>query len=393
MQKSNNRVLFISTARYSYPLDLTTEKKFAALSRVASAITIGFANGIRPQVFEQRGSFYLLPNLPVRTLRYALVFLVAPVIGLFLAVRHRVSSVVAQGPYEGLSAVFITRAARLFGRRPRLIIESHGDFEESLFLYRKVFAAPLLRPVMKAAAAFALRRADGLRSISATTGAQLARYAPHLRIEQFPTWTDIDAFHGARRRADAPTSGLVIYAGVLSPLKGVHNLIAAFAAIAAKHRHARLIVVGNPIDAAYEARLRADIVRLDITDRVEFAGHLSQQELAELLEQASVFTLPSYSEGLGRVLIEAMAVGVPVIATAVGGPAEFVRHGETGYVVPPGDEVALAAALNHVLADVSDATRVGASARLWARSFFSTDKYIEGYRALLESSDPLKTVE
>src|SRR5688572_19854721 len=107
------------------------------------SLTIGFADGLRPRVFHQIGSFYLMPNIGVRMIRYGLLLLVAPIVGVFLAVRDRVAVVVAQSPYEGFAAVLITRGARLFGRRPRLVIESHGDFEESVFLYRKV-AAPNL---------------------------------------------------------------------------------------------------------------------------------------------------------------------------------------------------------------------------------------------------------
>jgi glycosyltransferase involved in cell wall biosynthesis len=380
-------VLFISTARYAYPLDANTAKKFAAIAPVMRSLTIGFADGVRPRVFHQIGSFYLMPNVGMRTIRYGLVLLVAPIVGLFLAVRHRVAVVVAQSPYEGFAGVLITRGARLFGRRPRLVIESHGDFEESVFLYRRVAAPNVVRRFMQMTARFVLKRADALRCVSAATGAQLARYAPHLPMQQFPGWTDFELFLKAERRVDAATSGIVLYAGALTPLKGIHNLVAAFARIASRIKHARLVLAGKAIDESFEKELRAQINPLGIADRIDFIGHVSQEELARWLERSALFVLPSYSEGLPRVLIEAMAVGVPVIATTVGGPRELIRDDETGFLVAPGDEATLAQRMETVLSNLDLATHVGANARLWAHTRFSTEKYVRGYASLLESAE------
>ena len=382
----SSSILFLSTARYSYPLDTTTEKKFAALQSVARAVVIGFGTKPGVRTFQEHATFYLLPNSRIRLLRYACVLLVAPVLGLYLTVRDRLDCVIAQSPYEGLGGVFITRAARLFGHRPRLIVESHGDFEGSLFLYRKVFAAGLMRVIMRTSARFVLRRADALRAVSPVTRAQLAHFAPGRPIEQFPTWTDVDAFRAANRQAGAANSGIILYAGALTPLKGVQHLVAAFAQVSRRYPHARLILAGGAMDVSFEKSLHDAVRRERIEDRVAFIGHVSQRELADWLSRAAVFVLPSYSEGLARVLIEAMVVGVPVISTPVGGAPEMVQPGETGMLVPPGDEAGLASALAHLLGDTAEAMRMGANAKNSVRQFYSTEDYVAGYRALIRTA-------
>ena len=170
----------------------------------------------------------------------------------------------------------------------------------------------------------------------------------------------------------------IVYAGVLIPRKGVHHLLNAFAAL--NHPRARLHLVGGAENSAYAARLREQALALDIADRVSFVGHVSQLELAGYFASARVMVLPSLSEGLGRVVVEAMLLGTPVIGSRVGGIPDLVRDCENGYLVAPGDEAELTAALQRIYQE--DALKMGANARAFAQQFFSPEKYVEGYRQL-----------
>jgi glycosyltransferase involved in cell wall biosynthesis len=111
---------------------------------------------------------------------------------------------------------------------------------------------------------------------------------------------------------------------------------------------------------------------------------MPQTELAERMRRARVFVLPTYSEGLPRVVFEAMATGTTVIATAVSGIPEVIQDGLTGFLVPPGDEEALAKRLRWVLEHPQEAEAMGYRAREFARSFFSSEAYLAGYRRLFE---------
>jgi glycosyltransferase involved in cell wall biosynthesis len=95
-----------------------------------------------------------------------------------------------------------------------------------------------------------------------------------------------------------------------------------------------------------------------------------------------VLVLPSVSEGLGRVLLEAMLRGTPVVGSRVGGIPDVIRDGETGYLVPPGDADALAATLLRIFEDPHVA-EVGRAAREFARGAVSVDAYVDGHRRLL----------
>jgi len=382
------RICFIGGARYRQPLDATSEKKWRLLSALGEMFVIGFSQDLKPRRFTQHAHFYLLPKFSVPALRYLAMFMVGPFLALWLIARHGVRILVAQSPYEAFAAAVAKGMAKLLRRRVALIVESHGDFEEGLFLQRRVRTPGLYRLMMRAQARFALRHADLLRAVSNTTRDQLQRWMPGRPVVQYPAWTDIEAFFEAGAR-EVPREPEVLYAGVLIPLKGVHHLIGAFARVVPEFPWARLIVVGRADNQAYAAELKRRVAQAGLDGRVAFAGELPQAELALGMRRAGVFVLPSLSEGLGRVVVEAMATGTPVIGSQVGGIAEIVEDGVTGFLVPPGDEAALADRLRRILANPVEARTIGKRARQFARSFFSIEAYVNGYRRLFAMADDI----
>ncbi|MYD11572.1 MAG: glycosyltransferase [Chloroflexi bacterium] len=341
---------------------------------------VGFSTSLRPRRFTQHARFYLLPQPPTAPLRYLCVFLLAPLVVTILTLRHRAEILVAQSPFEGAIGAAVKRFAAVFGRRPRLIIENHNNFEEDLFLQRRVPLPALYRRLMLVAARFAFRHADALRVISSSTAARARHFAPHLPQARFMTFSDTDVFQQTERHVPVEDASDIVYAGVLIPRKGVHHLLRSFAAL--EQPGARLHLVGGAENADYAASLRELARALDINDRVHFHGAVSQAELAAFFAAARVMVLPSLSEGLGRVVVEAMLLGTPVIGSRVGGIPDMIEHGVTGWLVESGDEAALSAALAEAFQ--ADVKAMGAKARAFAREFFSPRKYVAGYQDLFE---------
>jgi len=150
--------------------------------------------------------------------------------------------------------------------------------------------------------------------------------------------------------------------------KGHKELFAAMAPLMARHPVQALIVGGGR---------RMDEVRdlaagLGLAGAVHFLG--PRPDVPDLLNAMDIFVLPSYSEGLSLALLEAMAAGKPVIATAVGGTPEVVIEGNNGLLIPPRDPGALAGALERLLSDPALAQRLGANARAHVREHFSLDR-------------------
>jgi glycosyltransferase involved in cell wall biosynthesis len=306
----------------------------------------------------------------------------------WLVLRHGVQVLIAQSPYEGVAAAIAKKIVGWFGCQAVLVVENHGDFEESLFLQRRVIFPRFYRLVMRRSAAFAFKHADLLRAVSNSTREQLERWAPDKLIFQFATWTDIDSFIQVdaeqRRQSQA-----LFYAGVLIPRKGVHHLVSAFAHVAQDFPDARLVIAGREDNKAYAAQLKAQIKQASLDGRVEFVGEVSQVLLAAGMQQANVFVFPSYSEGLPRVVFEAMAAGLPVIASAVSGIPDIVQDNVTGFLVSPGDEAALAERIRWALEHPEAARQMGLRGRNFAKRFFSTAAYVESYREVLDATKVL----
>jgi colanic acid/amylovoran biosynthesis glycosyltransferase len=152
----------------------------------------------------------------------------------------------------------------------------------------------------------------------------------------------------------------LLFTGRLAGVKGVPILLEALARFRNEHADVELALAGDGPD---RTRLEAEAQRLGVGDRVRFPGYQSSDHVRSLLQETDVFVLPSFAEGVPVVLMEAMASGVPVVSTRVAGVAELVEQGVSGFVVPPGDVVALTDAIDALLADAELRGRFGAAGR------------------------------
>jgi glycosyltransferase involved in cell wall biosynthesis len=160
---------------------------------------------------------------------------------------------------------------------------------------------------------------------------------------------------------------------LLRPGKGIETLLDALPSVLAAHPATRLVVGGTGVDrGVLEARARA----LDVADAVRFLGFTVDS--ATILRGADVFVSPSWAESFPYVILEAMALGIPIVATRVGGVGEAVRDGESGVLVAPRDAAALASAVSSLLSDRDRADAMGARGRSDARARFTRERMLEG---------------
>lgn len=155
----------------------------------------------------------------------------------------------------------------------------------------------------------------------------------------------------------------LLFVGRYGERKGCSELIAALAQARAAGAEATLRFVGQEEYDGEERALRQDVEDFGVAGAVDFAGLMDGEELARCYAEAQVLCLPSRREGVPLVLLEAMAFGLPVIATPVGGIADYVTDGDNGLLVPPGDVDALAASIQELAADRDLRDRLGEAGR------------------------------
>ncbi|MFZ0917501.1 MAG: glycosyltransferase family 4 protein, partial [Candidatus Udaeobacter sp.] len=185
------------------------------------------------------------------------------------------------------------------------------------------------------------------------------------------------------------TSPLIIAVGRLIAKKGFADLIRACGLLAESGKSFRCEIIG---EGPLENEFRAQIDQLNLQDCVALSGVKPQREIRERLGVASVFVLPSVVDAHGgmdnlpTVIMEAMATGLPVISTDIGGIPEMVVQNETGFLVRPGDAVALARAIEKVIDDRSLAQKLGEAGYKRAQKLFSIEKNVHDLCRLVETN-------
>ena len=220
-------------------------------------------------------------------------------------------------------------------------------------------------------------------------------YAARFLCEQFPRRSDRvhRIYNGLDLtefgRADfSSTPPLIIAVGRLIPKKGFSDLIRSCALLAERGKSFRCEIIGEgPLGEA----LRRQIDDMHLQNNVELIGAKPQTQLRGRLAAANVFVLPSVMDpdggmdNLPTVIMEAMATGLPVVSTNIGGIPEMIIDNETGFLVEPGDTAAMADAIEIVINDSSSAARLGHSGYERARTLFSIEKNVRELCALLSA--------
>ncbi len=181
--------------------------------------------------------------------------------------------------------------------------------------------------------------------------------------------------NAARARLGLPADALVLgCVGRLVPIKNHRVLIELLPRLVREFPTLRLVILGGGV---LREGLAAQAQALGVADRLMLAGE--HAVVSELLPAFDVFTLPSETEGLSIALLEAAAMGLPIVATAVGGNPEIIQNGKTGLLVPPGDADALATALEALLRDPARGASLGDAAREWVRQNASIEAMHTAY--------------
>jgi glycosyltransferase involved in cell wall biosynthesis len=348
-------VLIVGRSRYRLPLAPNLARKFDALADELDVRVLASGVGEDPR-------FRLVP--PRGTLDGARFWAELPFRIWWEVESFQPDAVLVQSPYEA--------AAALLARRSEpVILEVHGDWRTATRLYGSG-ARELLGPLADRVALEAVRRADAVRTISSYT-TELVRDAGVEPAATFPAFMDLEPFLGPVEPLPAEPSALFV--GVLERYKDVDGLAAAWRLAAPRLPGVTLRIVGTG------SRSQA----VEGVVQSEWTPSVPNEEIAGLLDAATVLVLPSRSEGLGRIVVETLCRGRPVVATRVGGITDLVTDGENGLLVPPRHPDALADALVRVLSDPDLAARLAGRARPSVEPWLATpEDYARRTRELVE---------
>lgn len=331
------KVLFVGVTRFNLEKDIHLKAKYEGLSQSVKPYVLA-----KGKLFHHKlwgADFYLLPP--------PIFWTFAPRVAFWLCISKKIDVVVSQGPLlEGLTGVMLKKFFK-----KELIVELHGDWEE-----RK----PSIRGILTFFAKISLRNADKIRGVANYLVDKAKKYAPDKRYFLFPTFTDLNDFLNEK---DIRFDKTVLYVGREDRVKGIKYLKEAFSSIQKEFPEFKLVLVGDGLPE----------------------GKLPLTEVRERMKNCYCLVLPSLTEGLPRVILEAMALAKPVVASRVGGIPDIIQHGQNGFLVEPANAKDLADKLRMILKDQNAAEEMGRRGREAIKDKFSNEKYIENYLGMINS--------
>ena len=290
----------------------------------------------------------------------------------------------------GRVAAGLLNVTRSRGTRILLVHTFHGHVLTGYFGTAASAAIRLIERILA-------RWTDQIVTISARQQDDIVgrfRIAAASKVTVIPLGLDLDSLLAISVRDDAlrrmygwtAENFVVTFVGRLVPIKDVGTLLAGFAAFHGRHAHARLLIVG---DGEHRGALEARVDELGIRPAAAFAGW--QHDLARVYGAADVVVLTSLNEGTPVAVIEALAAGVPVVASAVGGVPDVVAHDVSGLLIRPMKPIELADALDRLARDPDLRRRLVAAGRADVSRRFRQQRLVEDvaalYRRLLRQRD------
>ena len=351
---------------------------------------------------EADGTFYLLKQSPgaflaahastllsrpgryLSTLKLALGHRAPGARGLFLGFAHFAESVLLarelktrrtthlHNHFANSAATVGLLASRLIGIRWSFTMHgiSETDYPAGLMLGRKIEAAEFVACVSW------FGRAQGVRLVGQDHWSKIHVIRCGLPFDRIPLKSPTEA-----------NTRTIICVGRLSPEKGQAGLLRALAKLRATQPELRLRLVGDGPD---RAALESLAKELELSDAVVFAGRLPEDDTLAEIARADLLVLPSFMEGLPIVLMEAMAVGVPVIASRVAGIPELVEDDVTGLLFTPSDWDELASRIDFLLGNEAVRDRLAERAKAKVAADFDTRKSAEQLATLFSSSGEVR---
>jgi glycosyltransferase involved in cell wall biosynthesis len=256
----------------------------------------------------------------------------------------------------------------MFGKKVIVKMSSSGETSDIKLLKRSLMGR-LFFPVVQ--------KVDAVVSVCKQATRELINEGfSEERIAQIPNGVDIHKFvqHTPRKGRERP---VITFVGRLDRYKGVNFLLEAFQRVLTQNSKTRLLIVGAGPD---ETLLKEKAVELNIQENVLFLG--KREDILSLLSNSDIFVLPTLSEGMSNVLLEAMSCGLPVVTTSVGGNCDLISNRHNGILVPPKDSDALSEALIEILQNAELSQQLGNEARRTVQENFSLESIADSYLAL-----------
>lgn len=364
------RILMIVS--FFYPFLGGAEQQAFMLAK--GLIKRGFSVSVLTRKFNGLPSFEMIQGIPVYrnigTLSLGKCFGLTYILSVFwFLYRQRDSyDIIHCHIVQGFHTIVAVFFKFIFKKKVIVKMCSSGETSDLKLLREVKFGILLLRWI---------RNVDTIISVCKRSSREiLSNGFSKETLVEIPNGVDTNKFSNKATK-DKKYTRNIIYIGRMDSYKGVDFLLKGFKELLSRTDNVRLTIVGSGPDETHLKNMAKD---LGILDYAIFKGR--QEDVLSEFYSADIFVLPSLSEGMSNVLLEAMSCGLPVVATLVGGNSDLIKDRYNGILIPPKDSIRLSGALLELLEDEELRERLGKEARKTVEENYSMDNIVDGYQEL-----------
>ena len=372
-------VLFIAPTTYQLPLTENLKKKFITLSEVCNVSVLAFANS-KTFLNETYGNFYLNKKIKNRLINYFRIIQISIFTTHKIIKKENIDIVCFQDPVSSFFSILFLKVRRA---EVKIVVETHGDFIETLSLEKNLVLPSLYKKLFYIMAKYSIGKSNIIRAVSSSTEQQVLDIDSSKSVVRFPAWIDFKDFQNIEPKPLSKDKFNILFIGSVTDRKKPHMIIEAIQRIYDKSYH--LSIVGPAPNEKYFKELKDLIDKSDLQNQVSLIGPVDRESVKDYYSTSNLMILPSISEGLARVIFESQVAMCPVLVTDAPGMSDIVIDGQTGYVFESNNLDSLSLKIEYIKNNYDEASLVAKNAKGFILSNYSEDNFKFSFKKLFDT--------
>ena len=372
-------VLFIAPTTYQLPLTENLKKKFITLSEVCNVSVLAFANS-KTFLNETYGNFYLNKKIKNRLLNYFRIIQISIFTTYKIIKKENIDIVCFQDPVSSFFSILFLKVRRA---EVKIVVETHGDFVETLSLEKNLVLPMLYKKLFYIMAKYSIGKSNIIRAVSSSTEQQVLDIDSSKSVVRFPAWIDFKDFQNIEPKPLSKDKFNILFIGSVTDRKKPHMIIEAIQRINDKSYN--LSIVGPAPNEKYFKELKDLIDKSDLQNQVSLIGPVDRESVKDYYSTSNLMILPSISEGLARVIFESQVAMCPVLVTDAPGMSDIVIDGQTGYVFKSNNLDSLSLKIEYIKNNYDEASLVAKNAKGFILSNYSEDNFKFSFKKLFDT--------
>jgi glycosyltransferase involved in cell wall biosynthesis len=372
-------ILFIAPTNYALPINETLKKKFLALSDVCNVRVLAFAD-INTTMNEEYGKFFLYKKIKNRLINYLKIIQISIFVTPNIIKKEKIDIVCYQDPVSSFFSIFFLKISSI---DVKIIVETHGDFIETLSLEKNLLFPNTYKRFFYLMAKYSFNKCDKVRAVSSSTEQQVIQISPSKDIVRFPAWVDFKDFEEIDSTIVNHDKFNILFIGSVTDRKKPHMIIEAINSL--QDKNINLSIVGPTPNEKYLEELKDLIVNRNLSSQITLIGSVDREKVKEFYKNSSLMVLPSISEGLARVIFESQVASCPVLVTDAPGMSDIVIDGQTGYMFESNNLESLSEKMAYIKANYEEVSAIAKNAKNFILSNYSEDNFKFSFKKLFDT--------